>query len=64
MTFFTTVANDIGKDYVFNPNNHPSLNKIKERKFTPENFNFEHTNQTKISKIQGGMRIRELTAFK
>ena len=48
--FFSTVADSIGKDYIFDSNNHPSLDKIKERNFEPNSFNFEHTNQSTVAK--------------
>ena len=32
-TFFVNVAQDIGKDYTFNKNDHPSLQKIEDKNF-------------------------------
>ena len=36
--FFVNVAQDIGKDYTFNKNDHPSLQKIEDKNFVKISF--------------------------
>ena len=45
--YFVDVAEDIGKNYVFYPQNHPSLKKIKELNFKKNDFDFKPS----VSKI-------------
>ena len=59
--FFTNVAADIGKDYIFDAENHPSLEKIKERNFISDTFTFQPTSQAKISKIIDNFNIKKAT---
>ena len=49
--YFVNVADGIGKDYVFNPQDHPSLKMINEKQFQKVKFEFKHTNQETVIKI-------------
>ena len=49
--FFVNVAEDIGKDYIFDPQNHPSLKKIEELNLINDPFEFKHTDEKTVSKI-------------
>jgi hypothetical protein len=49
--FFVNVAQDIGKDYTFNKNYHPSLQKIEDKNFVKNSFEFKSTNETFVSKV-------------
>ena len=50
-TYFVNVAEDIGKDYTFNPQNHPSLTKIEELNLQKDAFEFKLTDENTVSKI-------------
>ena len=50
-TYFVNVAEDIGKDYTFNPQNHPSLKKIEELNLQKDAFEFKLTDENTVSKI-------------
>ena len=45
------MADGIGKDYVFNPQDHPSLKMINEKQFQKDSFEFKPTNQENVTKI-------------
>ena len=49
--YFVNVAEDIGKDYMFDPKDHPSLNKIKELNLKKDAFSFKLTDESSVSKI-------------
>ena len=49
--YFVNVADGIGKDYVFNPQDHPSLKMINEKQFQKDLFEFKPTNQENVTKI-------------
>jgi alpha-N-acetylglucosamine transferase len=49
--FFVNVAQDIGKDYTFNKNDHPSLQKIEDKIFVKNSFEFKSINETFVSKV-------------
>ena len=49
--YFVNVADGIGKDYVFNPQDHPSLKMINENQFQKVSFEFKPTNQENVTKI-------------
>ena len=55
------VAKEIGKDYNFDQNNHPSLEKIEEKNFPKENFEFKSTNDTVVSKIINKFNVKKAT---
>ena len=46
--FFINVAQDIGKDYIFNKNDHPSLQKIEDKNFVNNSFEFKSTNEKSL----------------
>ena len=50
--FFVNVAENIGKDYVFYPNDHPSITKIENKNFNKEAFEFKPTDHETVSKNQ------------
>ena len=49
--YFVNVADGIGKDYVFNPQDHPSLKMIDEKQFQKDSFEFKPTNQETVTKV-------------
>ena len=49
--YFANVANGIGKDYVFNPSDHPSLKMINAKQFEKNAFESQATDQETVSKI-------------
>ena len=49
--YFVNVADEIGKDYVFNAQDHPSLKMINEKQFQKDSFEFKPTNQETVAKI-------------
>ena len=57
--FFTHVADSIGKDFVFTPETHPSIMKIKENYENVDTFNFKVIEDTVVDKI-----IRSLSSKK
>jgi hypothetical protein len=59
--FFVNVARDIGKDYIFDEKNHPSLKKIEEHNFEKNAFEFVHTNETFVSKIIDKINVKKAT---
>ena len=44
------MADRIGKDYVFNPSDNPSLKMIDEKEFEKDTFDFKPTDQETILK--------------
>ena len=56
---FTHVADSIGKDFVFTPETHPSIMKIKENYENVDTFNFKVIEDTVVDKI-----IRSLSSKK
>ena len=57
--YFVNVAKDIGKDYVFDEKNYPSLQKIEEKKFEKNAFEFVHTNETFVSKLIDKFNVKK-----
>ena len=59
--FYVNVANDIGKDVVFDKENHSSLNAIKLNAPVPSdsNFEFKHTNVETINKIVNNIGLKK-----
>ena len=49
--YFVNVADGVGKDYVFNLQDHPSLKMIDEKQFQKDSFEFKSTNQETVTKI-------------
>ena len=49
--YFVNVAEDIGKNYMFDPKDHPSLNKIKELNLKKGAFSFKLTYESSVSNI-------------
>ena len=49
--YFVNVAENIGKDYMFDPKDHPSLNKIKELNSKKDAFSFKLVDESSVSKI-------------
>ena len=47
--YFVKVADGIGKDYVFNPQDHPSLKMINEKQFQKDSFEFKPINQENVT---------------
>ena len=40
-SYFVNVAYEIGKNYIFNPSNHPSLEMIDDKNFEKDVFNLK-----------------------
>ena len=59
--FFVNVAQDIGKDYTFNKNDHPSLQKIEDKNFVKNSFEFKSTNETFVSKVIDKFNVKKAT---
>ena len=59
--FFVNVAKEIGKDYEFDKNNHPSLQKISEREFQQDSFEFVPTNEVFVSKVIDKFNVKKAT---
>jgi hypothetical protein len=61
--FFVNVAQDIGKDYTFNKNDHPSLQKIEDKIFvnTRNSFEFKSINETIVSKVIDKFNVKKAT---
>ena len=59
--FYVNVANDIGKDFLFDKNNHPSLNRILGKKFHQNCFNFKPTDQQTVNKIIDKFNVKKAT---
>lgn len=57
--FFIHVADNIGKDFDFNPENHPSVTKIKEVHHPNESFKFDLVDCTDVNKIIRKMNARK-----
>ena len=49
--YFVSVAEVNGKDYIFDPQNHPSLKKIEELNIINDPFEFKNTDEKTVSKI-------------
>jgi hypothetical protein len=63
-SFFINVANDIGKEIIFDENNHPSIDRI--RKNAPKNnidFDFKPTNTDTITKLVSKINIKKATKY-
>ena len=48
--YFVNVADGIGKNYIFDPQNYPSLKKIEELSAKKDAFNFKPTDESNVSK--------------
>ena len=60
--FFVNVAQDIGKDYTFNKNDHPSLQKFEDKNFVINSFEFKSTNETFVStKVIDKFNVKKAT---
>ena len=59
--FFVNVAQDIGKGYTFNKNYHPSLQKIEDKNFAKNSFEFKSTNETFVSKVIDKFNVKKAT---
>ena len=61
--FFVNVAKDIGQNFMFDKENHLSINKILEKNFGSEVFNFRPTDQKTISKIINNFNVKKVSGF-
>ena len=59
---FSSVAENIGKDTVYDPSNHPSLIKIKKQSDSTKNIVFEKVTTDKVEKIMNNINIKKATA--
>ena len=58
-TFFSTVADEIGEDTVYDPTTHPSILEIKNHVDVGKNFEFQHITSDKIEKIIDKINIKK-----
>jgi hypothetical protein len=58
-TFFSTVADKIGQDIVYDPATHPSIAEIKNHVDVEKNFEFQHIPSDKIEKIIDKINIKK-----
>ena len=58
-TFFSTVADKIGEDTVYDPTTHPSILEIKNHVDVEKNFEFQHITSDKIEKIIDKINIKK-----
>ena len=61
--FFVNVAKDIGQNYTFDRENHPSINKILDQNFGTDVFNFRPTDQKTVSKIIRKFNVKKASGF-
>ena len=59
--FFSTVAENIGKDTVYDPSDHPSLIEIKKQNDYTNKFVFEKVTTNKVEKIINNINIKKAT---
>ena len=59
--FFSTVAENIGKDTVYDPSDHPSLIEIKKQNDCTNKFVFEKVTTNKVEKIINNINIKKAT---
>ena len=59
--FLVNVADNICKDYIFDPNDHPSINKIKGKHVITESFEFKPTDQKTVSKTIDKFKVKKAT---
>ena len=59
--FFSTVAENIGKDTVYDPSDHPSLIEIKKQNDCTNKFDFEKVTTNKVEKIINNINIKKAT---
>jgi Pyruvate/2-oxoacid:ferredoxin oxidoreductase delta subunit len=62
-TFFSTVADKIGEDIVYDPATHPSIVEIKNHVDVEKNFEFQHITSDKIEKIIDKIHIKKVSGF-
>ena len=60
-TFFVNVANDIGKDVIFDGNSHPSILKIKNNTQHNTLFDFKPTDVDTVNKLVNKINIKKAT---
>ena len=60
-TFFVNVANDIGKDVIFDGNCHPSILKIKNNTQHNTLFDFKPTDVDTVNKLVSKINIKKAT---
>ena len=61
--FFVNVTKDIGQNYTFDRENHPSINKILDQNFGTGVFNFRPTDQKTVSKNYKKIQCKEGLRF-
>ena len=59
--FFANVARDIGIDFIFDSQGHPSLERIREQGFQSGSFSFQPTCTDHVSKIIDKLSIKKAT---
>ena len=59
--FFSTVAENIGKDTVYEPSDHPSLIEIRKQNDCTNKFVFEKVTTDKVEKIINNINIKKAT---
>ena len=59
--FFANVARDVGGDFIFDSQGHPSLGRIREQGFQSGSFSFQPTCTDHVSKIIDKLSIEKAT---
>jgi hypothetical protein len=62
-TFFSTVADKIGENIVYDPATHSSIVEIKNHVDVENNFEFQHITSDKIEKIIDKINIKKASGF-
>ena len=60
-SFYVNVAKDIGKDFVFDKDTHPSIVKILDHKENDTTFNFEHVHTDFVCKTIKSFNVKKAT---
>ena len=58
--FYVNVAKDICKDFSFDPQNHPSLNKIRDHGLDIKQFDFKFTDKKKHQILSVNLMLKRL----
>ena len=61
--FYINVAKDIGKDFIFDKSNHPSIEKILGQNISPDSFNFTQVEQSTVSNILRKFNVKKATGI-
>jgi hypothetical protein len=60
-SFFSTVADKIGQNVIYDPSTHPSIVEIKNRVDIDNNFDFQNITAERVEKIINTINIKKAT---